>query len=139
MDPNTGFILGLVGLGVLGALIFTVSSLIVMCQPNEMVVITGRKRITADGRRAGYRLLHGGRTLRVPIIERVSRIDLTTLPIEVVVKNAYSKGGIPLIVHGIADTRLRIRGFGEEKPVATNENADGRQQNRRVEIVIERS
>jgi len=106
VDPNTGFILGIIGLGVLGALIVTVSSLMVICQPNEMVVITGRKRIAADGRRAGYRLLHGGRTLRVPIIERVSRIDLTTLPIEVVVRNAYSKGGIPLIVHGIANVKI---------------------------------
>ena len=109
MDPNTGFILGIIGLGVLGALIVTVSSLMVICQPNEMVVITGRKRLTADGRRAGYRLLHGGRTLRVPIIERVSRIDLTTLPIEVVVRNAYSKGGIPLIVHGIANVKISAR------------------------------
>ena len=106
MDANTGFILGIIGLGVLGALIVTVSSLMVICQPNEMVVITGRRRITADGRRAGYRLLHGGRTLRVPIIERVSRIDLTTLPIDVVVRNAYSKGGIPLIVHGIANVKI---------------------------------
>ncbi|MGD8697784.1 MAG: SPFH domain-containing protein, partial [Gemmatimonadales bacterium] len=109
MDPNTGFILGIIGLGVLGALIVTVSSLMVICQPNEMVVITGRKRTTADGRKAGYRLLHGGRTLRVPIIERVSRIDLTTLPIEVVVRNAYSKGGIPLIVHGIANVKISAR------------------------------
>jgi flotillin len=105
----------MVGLGVLFALVYTVRSLIVMCQPNEMVVITGRKRITADGRRAGYRLLHGGRTLRVPIVERVSRIDLGTLPIEVVVKNAYSKGGIPLIVHGIANTKVSAR-----DPVAHN-------------------
>ncbi len=109
MDPNTGFILGIIGLGVLGALIVSVSSLIVICQPNEMVVITGRKRLAADGRRSGYRLLHGGRTLRVPIIERVSRIDLTTLPIEVVVRNAYSKGGIPLIVHGIANVKISAR------------------------------
>jgi flotillin len=94
---------------VLTALVYTVRSLIVICQPNEMVVITGRKRVAADGRLAGYRLLHGGRTLRVPILERVSRIDLTTLPIEVVVKNAYSKGGIPLIVHGIANVKISAR------------------------------
>jgi flotillin len=99
----------MVGLGVLTALIYTVRSLIVICQPNEMVVITGRKRLTADGRRAGYRLLHGGRTLRIPIVERVARIDLTTLPIEVVVRNAYSKGGIPLVVHGIANTKISAR------------------------------
>jgi flotillin len=112
---NTGLILGAIGLGVFTALIYTVKSLIVICQPNEMVVITGRKRLTADGRRAGYRLLHGGRTLRVPIVERVSRIDLTTLPIEVVVRNAYSKGGIPLIVHGIANVKLSAR-----DPIAHN-------------------
>ncbi len=115
MDPETGLVLGTIGLGVAMALIYVVKSLIVICQPNEMVVITGRKRLTADGRRAGYRLLHGGRTLRVPIVERVARLDLTTLPIEVVVKNAYSKGGIPLIVHGIANVKTSAR-----DPVAHN-------------------
>lgn len=115
MSQETAVVLGLVGLGTLMALIYTVKSLIVICQPNEMVVITGRKRVTADGRTAGYRLLHGGRTMRVPIIERVSRIDLTTLPVEVVVRNAYSKGGIPLIVHGIANVKISAR-----DPVAHN-------------------
>jgi flotillin len=105
----------MVGLGVLIALVYTVTSLIVICEPNEMVVITGRKRTTADGRLAGYRLLHGGRTLRVPIVEKVSRVDLTTLPIEVRVTNAYSKGGIPLIVHGIANVKISAR-----DPVAHN-------------------
>jgi flotillin len=115
MNPDTALILGSVGLGVLVALVYTVKSLIVICQPNEMVVITGRKRLTADGRRAGYRLLHGGRTLRVPIVERVARLDLTTLPIEVTVHNAYSKGGIPLIVAGIANVKVSAR-----DPVAHN-------------------
>jgi len=44
-----------------------------------------------------------------------------------------------LISQGIADTRLRPKGFGEVEPVATNETPEGRQENRRVEIVIERS
>ena len=115
MSQETAIVLGMVGLGTLMALIYTVRSLIVICQPNEMVVITGRKRIAADGRSSGYRLLHGGRTMRVPIIERVSRIDLTTLPIDVQVSNAYSKGGIPLIVHGIANVKISGR-----DPVAHN-------------------
>jgi outer membrane protein OmpA-like peptidoglycan-associated protein len=38
---------------------------------------------------------------------------------------------------GIANDRFtRVTGFGESRPVATNVNAAGRQQNRRVEIVI---
>ncbi|MDA1081692.1 MAG: SPFH domain-containing protein [Gemmatimonadetes bacterium] len=115
MDIQTPVILGLVAFGVIATLTFIIKSLIIICLPNEMVVITGRRRIGPDGREVGYRLLHGGRTLRIPIIERVSRIDLTTIPIEVVVKNAYSKGGIPLIVHGIANVKVCAR-----EPVSYN-------------------
>src|SRR5690606_12770916 len=81
----------------------------VICLPNEMVVITGRKRRTADGREVGYRVLNGGRTMRIPVLERVSRLDLTTIPIEVSVQNAYSKGGIPLHVQGIANVKVSGR------------------------------
>lgn len=41
-----------------------------------------------------------------------------------------------LVERGIAGTRIRTRGFGESYPVASNDTAAGRQQNRRVEIVI---
>ncbi len=109
MDPTSALVLGAIALGLLGVLLYAIRNLIVICLPNEMVVITGRKRLTADGQEVGYRLLHGGRTLRIPVVERVSRIDLTTIPIEVVVRNAYSKGGIPLIVHGIANVKVSAR------------------------------
>ena len=38
--------------------------------------------------------------------------------------------------HGIDRGRLTIIGYGEEKPIASNDTAAGRQKNRRVEIVI---
>lgn len=41
-----------------------------------------------------------------------------------------------LIAQGIERRRVEIRGFGEQYPVASNDTAAGRQQNRRVEIVI---
>ncbi len=41
-----------------------------------------------------------------------------------------------LIGKGLAPTRLRTIGFGESKPVTTNETEAGRQINRRVRIVI---
>jgi len=109
VEPTSAMILGGVALAVVAALVYTVRSLIVICLPNEMVVISGRQRTTTDGRQAGYRVLHGGRTIRIPILEKVSRIDLTTIPIEVMVKNAYSKGGIPLVVQGIANVKVSAR------------------------------
>ena len=41
-----------------------------------------------------------------------------------------------LSAHGVERTRLASFGFGETKPVAPNDDAAGRQRNRRVEVVI---
>jgi OmpA-OmpF porin, OOP family len=41
-----------------------------------------------------------------------------------------------LISLGVEPTRMAARGYGEQLPVATNATAAGRQQNRRVELVI---
>jgi outer membrane protein OmpA-like peptidoglycan-associated protein len=41
-----------------------------------------------------------------------------------------------LLAQGVDPTRLVTRGYGEAYPVASNANAAGRQQNRRVEVVI---
>ncbi len=106
---NYAVIVGAVLLGVIITMIATIRALIVICLPNEMVVITGRRRATSDGREIGYRVLRGGRTLRIPLIERVSRLDLRTIPIEVAVRNAYSLGGIPLLVQGIANVKVSGR------------------------------
>ena len=41
-----------------------------------------------------------------------------------------------LVKQGIAASSITSSGFGEEQPVATNDTAAGRQQNRRVELVV---
>ncbi|MCO4847469.1 MAG: OmpA family protein [Yoonia sp.] len=41
-----------------------------------------------------------------------------------------------LINAGVSPTRIRSIGRGEDAPVATNQTSEGRQQNRRVEIII---
>jgi outer membrane protein OmpA-like peptidoglycan-associated protein len=38
--------------------------------------------------------------------------------------------------NGITAKRVTTKGFGEQKPVATNNSVSGREQNRRVEIAI---
>lgn len=42
-----------------------------------------------------------------------------------------------LVERGIDSSRLSVSGFGFERPVAGNDTATGRQQNRRVEVIIE--
>ncbi|MCY4068443.1 MAG: SPFH domain-containing protein [Acidimicrobiaceae bacterium] len=100
---------GIVGLALALAVILViliVRSLIVICPPNRVAVISGRTRTLSDGRTVGYRILKGGRTLRVPLIEKVAWMGLNTIPLEVAVQNAYSKGAIPLNVMGIANVKV---------------------------------
>ena len=42
-----------------------------------------------------------------------------------------------LVRRGISPDRLSASGAGQDRPVATNDTASGRQQNRRVEVIIE--
>jgi len=77
-----------------------------ICPPNEVLIFSGRRRQTADGRQVGYRVIKGGRAFRIPLLEQVDRLDLRTIPIEVAITNAYSKGGIPLSIQGIANIKI---------------------------------
>jgi flotillin len=87
------------------AAIYTVKHLIHICAPNEVLVFSG-SRHRAGNRTVGYRVLKGGRGTRVPLLERVDRMDLTNMAIEVTARNAYSKGGVPLTVHGVANVKI---------------------------------
>ena len=82
-----------------------VRKLLYVAAPNEALVFSGKRRQLGD-REVGYRILRGGRSLRVPLLEQVNRIDLTMFTIDVGVQNAYSKGGIPLNVVGVANVKI---------------------------------
>ena len=44
-----------------------------------------------------------------------------------------------LIAEGVLPEQISARGYGEAYPIATNEDESGRQQNRRVELIIQES
>ena len=77
-----------------------------ICPPNEVLIFSGRRRRLSDGTKVGYRVIKGGRGFRIPIIEQVERIHLNTIPLDLTVRNAYSKGGIPLTVRAIANVKV---------------------------------
>ncbi|MEO1637154.1 MAG: SPFH domain-containing protein, partial [Cyanobacteria bacterium J06631_9] len=83
-----------------------------ICQPNEVLIFAGGKQKLGD-RKVGYRLVKGGSSLRTPLLEKVMRMNLTNMIIELKVSNAYSKGGIPLHVSGVANIKIA----GEEPTI----------------------
>lgn len=98
-------VLALVGVSAGAAAAGLAGNLLYICEPNEVLIFSGRRRQTANGV-TGYRIIKGGRGWRVPLIERVDRLDLTNMIIEVEVHGAYSKGGIPLNVQGVANIKI---------------------------------
>lgn len=81
-------------------------SFLCICKPNEVVILSGRKWRTQDGQEIGYRVISGGRAMRIPIVETVKRMDVTTMPVRVEVRNAYAKGGTPLNIQAIANVKI---------------------------------
>jgi len=96
--------------GLAGALILIaiiISRIIYICPPNAVLIFSGgHRKIAGDDRVIGYRVVQGGRGLRIPLIEVVDRMDLTNMIIELRVQGAYSRGGIPLNVQGVANVKV---------------------------------
>lgn len=103
---SIGVTIALIILAVLVGILATIARLIIIVPPNRAAVITGRRRALSSGQVIGYRNVIGGRTLRIPVVEQVDYLSLETIPLEITVSNAYSKGNIPLNVQAIANVKI---------------------------------
>jgi len=99
---------------VVSFLALSVKQLLSVSTPNEALIFSGSTRMV-EGRRVGFRFVRGGRSLRRPLVERVDVLDLSMFTVMVHVTGAFSKGGIPLTVQGVANVKLP----GEE-PLLSN-------------------
>lgn len=99
----------IVAFGVLAGLLLlfllNLRNLIYICAPNEVLIFSGSRRRVGN-RIFGYKIVKGGRGYRIPLMERVDRMDLTNMVIDISIANAYSKGGVPLSVHGVANVKV---------------------------------
>ena len=77
-----------------------------VCKPNELLILSGRRRRDKDGRNVGFRVITGGRVWRIPLLERVDRMDITLVSVPMAISGAYSEGGIPLSVTAIANVKV---------------------------------
>lgn len=98
--PITGVLI----IGAIGT--WFLKSFLCICKPNEIVVLAGRKHRSSSGKEVGYRVLTGGRALRIPVLETVKRMNVTTIPLRIEVRKAYAKGGTPLNIQAIANVKI---------------------------------
>jgi hypothetical protein len=94
LHGNRALMTSIVALGI--AIIVTllvIASLFVIPQRDELIVLSGRKRIV-DGRTVGYRILERP-GLRVPMLETIDRLDLSPFEVPVALDGAFTQGGIP--------------------------------------------
>ena len=74
--------------------------------PNKVAIISGRKRRLADKSVVGFRLVHGGATLRLPGLERVDYLDLNLVPVSLETKKAYTSEGVAVTVQAVANVKI---------------------------------
>ena len=103
-----------IGIAVIAALIILafVKANLRICHPNEILVFSGKKRKLKDGTVVGYRVIKGGRGLKIPIVESVTRMPLTTIPIDLELTGALTSGIIPINIQAMAN--VKIAGSEEE-------------------------
>ncbi|WP_428262184.1 flotillin family protein [Haliangium sp.] len=93
-------------LGLLLVMMAVLRRLLFICRPNEVLIFSGGKRLSADGRTVGFRVIHGGWAIRRPFIETVERMDISLITVPMSMQGAYSEGGIPLNMHAIANVKV---------------------------------
>jgi flotillin len=84
----------------------TVTRNLYVCSPSEVLIFSGRRWQSPEGKPLGFRVVRGGRGMRVPLFEVVDRMQLTNMAIELAVQGAYSRGGVPLNVTAIANIKI---------------------------------
>lgn len=88
--------------------------------PNEVLVVSGRKRqitnpVTGQAETVGFRIVKGGGTFIWPVIERVDDLSLEIMTIDVVTTKVYTVQGVPVTVDGVAQVKVR----GDEVSIFT--------------------
>ncbi|MBC8063399.1 MAG: flotillin family protein [Chlorobia bacterium] len=103
---KSALIIGGVALVAFLFLIAFVKSMLHICPPNEVLIFSGRRKKLADGSSRGFRTVLGGRGLRIPVIETVSRMSVNIMEVPIAIRGAYSKGGVALNVDAIANVKI---------------------------------
>jgi flotillin len=100
-------------IGIAGLLILLVLLLVLVASryqkagPNEALIISGRRYRGADGAERNYRIVAGGGTFVWPVIEKVDRLSLENITLDIVTPELYTKLGVPMKVEAVAQIKVR--------------------------------
>lgn len=117
--------LGITAVAIVGIVIVVFVFLIVWASrytkvgPNEVLIVSGRQHRIAgpDGRVAvrGFRVVKGGGTFIIPVVEKADVLSLELLTIDVQTPEVYTSKGVPVKVDGVAQIKVK----GDDVSIAT--------------------
>jgi flotillin len=87
--------------------------------PNEVLVVSGRRHkvVGSDGKVIvrGFRIVKGGGSFIVPVLEKADVLSLELLTIDVQTPEVYTSKGVPVKVDGVAQIKVK----GDDISIAT--------------------
>ncbi len=73
--------------------------------PDEALIVSGRKKRLPNGQVVGFRIVRGGATFVLPVLEVSKTISLRIMPLDVN-SSAYTSQGVQVSVDGIAQVKI---------------------------------
>ncbi len=74
--------------------------------PNQVLIVSGRQHLLPDGTRRGFRIVRGGGTFVIPVIEKADALSLEVLSIEMP-KLRVPTAGAPVEVECLAQVKIK--------------------------------
>ncbi len=83
--------------------------------PNEVLVISGRENkfvtVTGEVQKRGFRIIRGGGCWVIPVLEKAQKMSLELMTLDVKTPEVYTIQGVPIIVDGIAQIKVKNDDF----------------------------
>src|SRR3954468_5083169 len=100
-------------------LIIVVLSRYTKVGPNQVLVVSGKRHryVDPDGTEhvRGFRIVKGGGTFVLPVVEKIDVLSLELLTIDVQTPEVYTSKGVPVKVDGVAQIKVK----GDDISIAT--------------------
>jgi flotillin len=109
MNSHYGIMVVAVAAMVLVVFVFTAvcASRYVKVGPNQVLIVSGRRRPLPDGTHVGFRFVKGGGTFVFPVIEKADVLSLEVLTIEMPKSKMRTANGVPVEVECVAQVKIK--------------------------------